>query len=171
MRPSSHLNSTDFSCAVKQRQSNVKSEYRKKASKLDAEYPQPGNATTFKSILNEHGKGGEVLGLVLSYFGEASSDVQRFVDLVATRLASKHLEYVRTPVSIAKGDANPAHLPRQGFTPLHEDLRGSSWIVCGATWIRRPAFAMGVASWTLKLSSTSSTRLRLEEAVLNGLSP
>jgi hypothetical protein len=43
-----------------------------------------------------------VLGLVVGYSGEAPSDVYRVADLVATRLASKHLEYVRTPESIAK---------------------------------------------------------------------
>jgi hypothetical protein len=56
----------------------------------------------FKSVLNEYGKDGEVLGLVVGYSGEASSDVYRIADLVATRLASKHLEYARTPASIAK---------------------------------------------------------------------
>jgi hypothetical protein len=54
---------------------------------------------------------------------------------------------------------------------LHEDLRGSSWIVCGTTWIRRPALAIGGASWTLTLSSTSCTRPQLKEAFLNGLFP
>jgi hypothetical protein len=43
-----------------------------------------------------------VLGLVVVYSGEASSDVHRVADLAAIRLASKHLEYVRTPASIAK---------------------------------------------------------------------
>jgi hypothetical protein len=61
-----------------------------------------GDAKTFKSILNEYGKDGEVLGLVVGYSGEASSDVYRVADLLATRLASKHLEYVRTSASIAK---------------------------------------------------------------------
>jgi hypothetical protein len=37
-----------------------------------------------------------------SYSGEASSDVHRVADLVATRLASKHLDYVRMSKSIAK---------------------------------------------------------------------
>jgi hypothetical protein len=94
--------STDFGFAVKQRQTEVRSDYRKKADKLDAEYYQPGDATTFKSILNEYGKGGEVLGLVVGYSDEASSDVHHVADLVATRLAWKHLEYVRTSKSIAK---------------------------------------------------------------------
>jgi hypothetical protein len=58
-----------------------------------------------------------------------------------------------------------------GVTPLHEDSRGSSWIVCGAAWSRHPALAIGGASWTLTLISTSSTRPQLEEAVLNGLFP
>jgi hypothetical protein len=53
-----HKTSTDFGFAVNQRQTEVKSEYRKKAEKLDAEYHQPSDATTFKSILNEYGKGG-----------------------------------------------------------------------------------------------------------------
>jgi hypothetical protein len=92
----------DFGFAVKQRQTEDKSEYRKKADKLDAKYHQPGDETTFKSILNEYGKGGEVLGLVVGYSGEASSVLHCVADLVATRLASKHLEYVRTLVSIAK---------------------------------------------------------------------
>jgi hypothetical protein len=61
--------------AVNQRQTEVKYDYRKKADKLDAEYHQPGDATTFKSILNEYGRGGEVLGLVVGYSGEASSNV------------------------------------------------------------------------------------------------
>jgi hypothetical protein len=43
-----------------------------------------------------------VLGLVVGHSGEDSSDVHRVADLVATRLASKHLDYVRTSVSIAK---------------------------------------------------------------------
>jgi hypothetical protein len=34
--------------------------------------------------LNEYGKGGEVLGLVVGYSGEASSDVYHVADLVAT---------------------------------------------------------------------------------------
>jgi hypothetical protein len=80
-----HKKSADFGFAVKQRQTEVKSEYRKKAEKLDAKYHQPGDATTFKSILNEYGKGGEMLGLVAGYSGEASSDVHRVADLVATR--------------------------------------------------------------------------------------
>jgi hypothetical protein len=46
--------------------------------------------------------GGKVLGLVMSYSGEASSEDCRVADLVATRLASKQLEYVRTSASIAK---------------------------------------------------------------------
>jgi hypothetical protein len=43
-----------------------------------------------------------VLGLVVGYSGEDLSDVYRVADLVATRLASKHLDYVRTSKSIAK---------------------------------------------------------------------
>jgi hypothetical protein len=78
------------------------SEYRKHADKLDAEYHQPGDSTTLKSILNEYRKDGEVLGLVVDYSGEASSDVYCVADFLATRLALKHLEFIRTSASIAK---------------------------------------------------------------------
>jgi hypothetical protein len=43
-----------------------------------------------------------VLGFVVGSSGEALSDVYRVADLVATRLASKQLEYNTTPASIAK---------------------------------------------------------------------
>jgi hypothetical protein len=58
----------------------------------------------------------------------AKMDVYRVADLVATRLASKYLDYVRTSKSIAKGDANPAHLPRLGTllcTWIRADYLGS----------------------------------------------
>jgi hypothetical protein len=97
-----HKKLMDFGFAVNLRQTEVKSEYRKKAGKHYAEYHQPGDATTFKSILNEYGKDGEGLGLVVGYSGEASSDVHRVADLVATRLASKHLDSAGTSKSIAK---------------------------------------------------------------------
>jgi hypothetical protein len=100
-----YMNSTDFGCAVNLRQTEVKSEYRKHPGYLDVEYHKPGDATTSKSILNEYGKG-EVLGLVVGYSGEASLDVYRVADIAATRLASKHLEYIRTPASIAKAMQN-----------------------------------------------------------------
>jgi hypothetical protein len=38
-----HKKSTDFGFAVKQRQNQVKSDYRREAGKLDAEYHQPGH--------------------------------------------------------------------------------------------------------------------------------
>jgi hypothetical protein len=63
---------------------------------------QGPKTTRSKSIPIEYGKDGEVLGLVVGYSGEATSDVHRVADLVATRLASKHLEYVWTSESIAK---------------------------------------------------------------------
>ena len=98
-----HIASLDFGFAVKKRESEVKSEYRKHAASLDAKYhQQPDDGPTFTSILNEYGKGGEVLGLVVGFSGEASSDVHRVADFVATRLAAKHLEYYRTAFSVAK---------------------------------------------------------------------
>ena len=54
-------------------------------------HPQPGDAPTFKSILNEYGKDGEVLGLVVGFSCEAFSDVHLVADIVATRLTTKHL--------------------------------------------------------------------------------
>jgi hypothetical protein len=53
-------------------------------------------------VVEEYDRGGEVLGLVVGYSGEASSDIHRVADLVATRLASEHLDYVRTSKSISK---------------------------------------------------------------------
>jgi hypothetical protein len=47
-----HKKSTDFGFAVNLKQTEVKSDYKKKAGKRDAQYHQPGDATTFKSILN-----------------------------------------------------------------------------------------------------------------------
>jgi hypothetical protein len=93
----------DFGFAVNLRQTAVEPEYRKRADKLDAEYHLSGDATMMiNSILNEYGKDGEVLGLVVGYSGEAPSDIYRVADLEATRLASKQLEYARTSASIAK---------------------------------------------------------------------
>jgi hypothetical protein len=97
-----HRNSTDFRFAENLRQTQVESDYRKRAGELDANHHQFGNSTTFKSILSEYCKDGGVLGLVVGYSGESSSDVYRFADLVATRIASKHLEYIRNSASIAK---------------------------------------------------------------------
>jgi hypothetical protein len=72
----------------------------------------------------------EMLGLVVGYSGEASSADYRVADLVATRLASKHLEYARTPESIAKA-TQTQRIYRAWVTPLHVESRGSSWIACG----------------------------------------
>jgi hypothetical protein len=44
-----HKKSTNFDFAVYLRQTGVKSNYRKHAENLDAEYHQPGDATTFSS--------------------------------------------------------------------------------------------------------------------------
>jgi hypothetical protein len=57
-----HEKLTNFGFAINQRQSEVKSDYRKKADYHDATYHQPAHATTFKSMLNEYGKSGLVLG-------------------------------------------------------------------------------------------------------------
>jgi hypothetical protein len=76
--------------------------YRKDSEILYTKYYQPGEAMTFKSIRNENCKDCEVFGLVAGYSVEAPSDIYRVADPVATRPASKHLEYARTSVSIAK---------------------------------------------------------------------
>jgi predicted GNAT superfamily acetyltransferase len=74
--------------------------------------------------MNEYGKDGEVLGLVVGYSGEISSDVYRAADLVAIRLASKLLEYARTSASIAKAMRTQricsawVHSFARGFAPV-----------------------------------------------------
>jgi hypothetical protein len=105
------------------------------------------------------------------YSGEASSDVHRVADLVATRLASKHLDYVRTSRSIAKAMQTQricrdwGHSFARGFARVILDrVRDSLDQVPGSR-------NYGGASWTLTLSSTFSTRPQLGEAVLNGLFP
>jgi hypothetical protein len=163
-----HKKSTDFGFAVKQRQTEVKSDYRKKAGKVDAEYHQPGDAATFKSILSEYGKGGDVLGLVVGYSDEASSDVYRVADLVATRLASKHLDNARTPVSIAKAMQTQRICRAWG----HSFARGFARVILDRVRDNLdPALAIWGASWTLTLSSTFSTRPRREKTILCDLFP
>jgi hypothetical protein len=58
-----------------------------------------------------------------------------------------------------------------GVTPLHEDSRGSFWIVCGTSWIRHPALAIGRASWTLTLSSILLPAHSWERPFLTAFSP
>jgi hypothetical protein len=152
------------------RQVEVKSDYRKEADNLDAEYHQPGDATTLKSILNEYGKGGEVLGLVVGYSGKASSDLYRVADLLATRLASKHLEYIRTSASIAKAMQTQRICHAWG----HSFARGFARVILDRVQDNldlAPNSHNWGASWTLTSSSTSYTCPRLEKAVLNSLFP
>jgi hypothetical protein len=78
-------------------------------------------------------------GLVVGYSDEASLNICRVADLVATQLASKHLEHVRTSKLIAKA-MQTRRICRLG---LHVDSRGKSWIACESTWTRRPALAIG----------------------------
>jgi hypothetical protein len=66
-----------------------------------------------------------VLGLVVGYSGEASSDVHRVADHVATRLASKHLEYARTSESIAKAMQTQRICRAWG----HFFARGFAWVI------------------------------------------
>jgi hypothetical protein len=83
-----------------------------------------------------------VLGLVVGYFDEASSDIYHVADLVATRLASKHLEYVRTPASIAKA----MRIQRICHTWEYSLARGFARIILDCVrdnWTRRPALAIG----------------------------
>jgi hypothetical protein len=109
-----------------------------------------------------------VLGFVVGYSGEASSDVYRAAR--STRQASMHLEYARASASIAKAMQTQricrawGHSFARGFTRVILDfVRGYL--------TRRPALAIRGTSWTLPPSSTSSTRSQLKEAVLNGLFP
>jgi hypothetical protein len=103
----------------------VKSEYRRHAEQLDLKFHPAGDGTTFTSILNEYGKDGEVLGLVVGYTGEASSDIHQVADLVAARLASTHLEYVRTTLSVAKA----LHIQRIYRDWGHSFARGFARVV------------------------------------------
>jgi hypothetical protein len=72
----------------------------------------------------------EVLGLVVAYSGEASSDVHRVADLVATRLASKHLAYVKTSKSIAKEKQTQRICRAWG----HSFARGFARVVLDRMW-------------------------------------
>jgi hypothetical protein len=65
-----------------------------------------------------------VLTLVVGYSGEASSDAYRVADLVATRLASKHLDYARTSALIAKA------MQTQRICPAWGHFFGT-WILAG----------------------------------------
>ena len=80
----------------------MKSEYRRHAEQLDAKFHPAGDGTTFKSILNEYGRDGEVHGLVVGYAGEASSDVRASGRGRGDSFGIGHLEFVRTTWSVAK---------------------------------------------------------------------
>jgi hypothetical protein len=83
-----------------------------------------------------------VLGLVVGYYGEASSDVYRVADLVATRLASKHLEYARTSASIAKAMQTQRICRAWG----HSFARGFARVILDRVWDNLdPAF--GSRNW------------------------
>jgi hypothetical protein len=158
--------STDFGFSVNLRQTKVKAYYRKNAEKPDTEHQQPGDATTLKYILNEYGKDGEVLGLVVGYSGEACR-------MFIVSRTSKPPDWPRSTSTTSgrrrqsQRRCKPSAFVAPGVTPLHVDSRGSSWIACGTTWTRRPALVIRRASWTLTLSSTFSTHPRQEKAVLN----
>jgi hypothetical protein len=77
---------------------------------------------------------------------------------------------IRKSGSIAKA-MQIQRIQRAWGHSLHVDSRGSFWIACETNLTRRPALAIGAASWTLTLSLTFSTRPRLKKAVLNGLFP
>jgi hypothetical protein len=64
-----------------------------------------------------------VPGLIVGYFGGALSDVYRVADLVATRLASKHLGNVRTSAFIVKVMQTKRTCRAWG----HPFARGFSW--------------------------------------------
>jgi hypothetical protein len=68
---------------------------------------------------------GEMLNLVVGYSGETSSDVYRVADLAATLLASKHLEYIKTPASIAKAMQTLRICRAWG----HSFARGFAWLI------------------------------------------
>ena len=83
------------------RQLAVKAEYYRHAGALDQKYH---NATPgpFTGILRDYGKNGEVLGLVVGAFGEASEDVYKLRDLAADQLARAHASRFDTTPDIAR---------------------------------------------------------------------
>jgi hypothetical protein len=142
-----HKKISDFGFALNLRQTEVKSDYRKKAGILDAEYHQPGDATTFKSILNGYGKGGEVLCLVVGY--SILARPRRIFIVLRTWLPRNYYRSTSTTPGRRRQSqrrCKPSAFAAPGVTPLHVDSRGSSWIVCGTTWTRRPALATEGAS-------------------------
>jgi hypothetical protein len=88
----------------------------------------------------------------------------------AARREWEDVQLTRLSAPWTDGRADPQIVDQLAEDSQYNANRGS-WIVCGTTWIRRPALTIRGASWTLTLSSTSSTRPQLEEAVLNGLFP
>ena len=69
------------------RQKEVKREYFKKAEKLDRKFHNtpPGTVGPFSRVLRDYGVQGEVLGLVVGAFEEASQDVHHLRDVLAEK--------------------------------------------------------------------------------------
>ena len=98
--------SKTFASAVEKRQARVKVEYSTHAASLDRKYHNtrsgPGvTAGPFASTLLDFGKDGEVLGLVVGAFGEASQDVHSLRDCIALELAKEYSLFLRTDVNKA----------------------------------------------------------------------
>jgi hypothetical protein len=86
--------------------------------------------------------------MVVGYSGEASSDVYRVADLVATRLASKHLEYIRTSKSIAKAMRTQRICRASG----HSFARGFAQVILDRVWDNLDP-APGSSNWGSNLDA------------------
>jgi hypothetical protein len=111
-----------------------------------------------------------VLGLVVGYSGEASRDVYRVADLVATRLSSKQPEYIRTSTSIAK--AMQTQRICRAWGPSF--ARGFARLILDRVRDNLDQ-APGSRNWGSELDADAEfnffTRPRREKAVLKGLFP
>ena len=80
---------TNFNFAVDSRQRKVNSDYHARAKRLDRTLHGTRNDEKgpFETILSQYGEDGRVLGPVIGFFGEASSDLAMIRDMVVSPLA------------------------------------------------------------------------------------
>jgi hypothetical protein len=94
-------NSLDFNHATSLRQAEVDKHYQRTAQRLDRRLHNtpPGTIGPFVQVLREYGtNGNRVLGPVIGFFGEASSDLRLLRDLAATQMAKRYLDrWICTP--------------------------------------------------------------------------
>ena len=90
-------------------------DYHKTAARLDQRLHNTPADTRgpFAEVLAEYGKEGRVVGPVVGFFGEASTDLGNLRDRAATELARRHVEFHRCTVG-------------QGFN-LHQHMINRKW--------------------------------------------